>query len=393
MQHSWDPHLALPGPEPLGLEVERAEGLYIYTTDGRRYMDMISGLAINNIGHRHPRVLEAIKEQSEKYLHVMVYGEFHQRPQRDFARLLTSILPAQLNCAYFVNSGTEANEGALKLAKRHTGRRQLIAFKGAYHGSTKGSLSVAGNEEKKAAFQPLLPEVSFLEFNNFAALQDITEATAGVIVEPVQGDAGIRIPSKDWMLALRERCSETGALLIFDEVQTGFGRTGTLFAFEQFDVVPDILTIGKAMGGGLAMGGFIASKELMADFQSNPALGHITSFGGHPLCCAAGHASLQVILDEGLVKHVAAKGHLIRESLNHPTVKEIRQIGLFIAIEMADWETVEAVVKKCLEKGVIGFYFLSCRNSFRLAPPLNITTEQIKEACRLITEAMDEIAG
>lgn len=389
----WDPHLACPSDTPLGLEIERAEGLYLYDTAGKRFMDMISGLAVSNIGHGHPKVKEAIKNQVDKHLHVMVFGEFKQSAQDEFAQLLASVLPDQLNTSYFVNSGTEANEAALKLAKRSTGRSKIIAFSHSYHGSTHGSLSVTGNETKKAAFRPLLPEIEFIPFNNIEALASIDETVAAVIVEPIQGDAGIRIPNKEYMQQLRERCTETGALLIFDEVQTGFGRCGTLFAFELFDVVPDILTIGKAMGGGMAMGAFVSSQTLMDNLKRNPMLGHITTFGGHPVCCAAGAANLGVILEEELVKDVNRKGELIESLLQHNAIVEIRRAGLFMAIEMADWDTVNKVVQQCLHNGVIGFYFLSCRDSFRLAPPINITDAEIREACALIIQSMNEVLG
>ena len=387
----WDPNLACPSDTPLGLEIDRAEGLYLYSTDGKQYMDMIAGLSVSNIGHRHPKVLEAIRNQLDKHLHVMVYGEYKQDAQNRFAKALANVLPEQLNTTYFVNSGTEANEAALKLAKRATGRTRIIAFDHSYHGSTHGSLSVTGNETKKSAFRPLLPDVEFIPFNNIDALSAISNEVAAVIVEPIQGDAGIRIPSKEFMLALRDKCTESGALLVFDEVQTGFGRCGALFAFELFEAVPDILTIGKAMGGGMAMGAFVSSRQLMSQLKSNPVLGHITTFGGHPVCCAAGAANLDVIVSDKLVDHVERKGALLEAKLQHPAIIEIRRVGLFIAVQMKDWEVVHAVVQQCIKNGVIGFYFLSCRDSFRLAPPINITDEQIAEACELIVKSMNEV--
>lgn len=387
----WEPHLACPSDTPLGLEIERAEGLYLWDTDGKRYMDLIAGLAVTNIGHRHPRVIEAIREQLDKHLHVMVYGEYKQITQDRFARLLASVLPAHLNTTYFVNSGTEANEAALKLAKRCTGRQEVVAFHHSYHGATHGSLSVTGNEMKKYAARPLVPGTTFLPFDDAGALNAITSSTAAVIVEPVQGDAGIRIPTNGYLEKLRERCNETGAMLIFDEVQTGFGRCGALFAFERFNVVPDILTIGKAMGGGMSMGAFIASKANMDQLKHNPVLGHITTFGGHPLNCAAGIANLEVILAEQLVDDVNAKGQLFSDLLQHPSIQEVRQIGLFMAVQMESADVVHQVVQQCLKNGVIGFYFLSCRDSFRLAPPLNITAEEIREACGLILKSMEEV--
>ncbi len=392
MASHWNPNLACPGDTPLGIEVQSAQGIYIRTTDGKSYMDLIAGLSVANIGHRHPKVMEAIHAQMDQYLHVMVFGEYIQKPQNRFASLLAEVLPPQLNCTYFTNSGTEANEGALKLAKRHTGRTRIIAFKGAYHGSTHGALSVGGNEQKKYAFRPLLPDVHHLEFNATDQLNAIDETVAAVIIEPIQGDAGIRIPEKSYMQALRARCTATDTPLIFDEVQTGFGRTGRLFAFEHFDVVPDILTLGKALGGGLAMGAFISSREKMADLQSKPMLGHITSFGGHPLCCAAGHASLKAILEEKMLEEVASKGAYLKKMLEpHPVVVEIRQIGLFMAVEMESAQKVNDAVQAFLKQRVIGFYFLSCRNSFRLAPPINITRKELKEAALRLLKALNTL--
>jgi acetylornithine/N-succinyldiaminopimelate aminotransferase len=393
MPATWNPHLACPGDLPMGLEIDRAEGLYLYDVHGKRYMDLISGLAVANIGHGHPNVIKAIKDQVDKHLHVMVYGEYVQSAQNRFANLLTSVLPDLLNSVYFVNSGTEANEAALKLAKRATGRTKIVACNGSYHGSTHGSLSVTGNESKKKAFRPLLPDVYFIDFNDEAQFSIIDENTAAVIIEPIQGDAGIRIPSDFYLMNLRAHCSSTGTLIIMDEVQTGFGRCGSLFAFEQLGCVPDILTLGKALGGGMPMGAFVSSKATMSLLQSEPSLGHITTFGGHPVCCAAGHASLQVIIEERLVEAVMSKGALFKIYLKHSAIRDFRQIGLFMAIELADAETVTKVVERCLVHGVIGFYFLSCRNSFRLAPPLNITEKEIETACALILQSINEVCG
>lgn len=377
---------------PFALDIVKAEGIYLYDRDGKSYMDLISGVSVSNLGHRHPKVVQAIKDQIDSYLHIMVYGEYVQEPQVNFAKKLAEILPKQLNCTYFVNSGTEANEAAFKLSKRYTGRTEIVSMKKSYHGSTHGSLSFTGNEEKKYFVRPLLPDIRFIEFNNKADLEQITEKTACVIIEPIQGDAGIRIPDTSYMQALRKRCYEVGALLIFDEIQTGYGRTGTMFAFEQFDVVPDILTIGKAMGGGMAMGAFISSKKIMHTLANNPMLGHITTFGGHPVCCAAGYATLQAFEEENIVEGVNAKGNLLASLLIHPIVKEIRYRGLFFAVELDSFETVQKVVNKCLERGIIGFWFISCNNAFRLAPPLTITEEEIRKACIVITEVFDEVA-
>lgn len=377
-------HLAQTTPFPLGLEIERAEGLYLYDRQGKRYTDLISGISVSNLGHRHPKVVEAIKAQVDKHLHVMVYGEFVQSSVNALAEKLVSILPQSLNSCYFVNSGTEAIEGALKLAKRYTHRSEIIAFRGAYHGSTHGSLSVSGNETKKRAFRPLLPNVTFLDFNQVDQLEAITEKTAAVVMETIQGDAGIRIPSQEFMTAIRQRCDETGTQLIFDEIQAGMGRTGKWFAFEHFGVVPDILCTAKALGGGLPLGAFIADREKMQSLTHQPMLGHITTFGGNPVSCAAAHATLQAIEDEHLLAEVEAKGQLFEDLLQHERIVEIRRKGLFFAFEFETAEEVQAVVQECLQQGVICFWFLSCPNAFRIAAPLNISEEEIRESCAVI---------
>tara|TARA_R110000796_G_scaffold77584_2_gene173259 strand:- start:137402 stop:138592 length:1191 start_codon:yes stop_codon:yes gene_type:complete len=382
-------HVAQTTPYPLKVEVARAEGTSIFDTDGKEYLDFISGIAVSNIGHRHPHVVKAIKDQLDKYMHVMAYGEFIQSPQNRLAEKLASLLPEQLSTSYFVNSGAEANEGALKLAKRVTGRTQIISCKKSYHGGTHGALSVSGNEMKKYAFRPLLPDVYFIEFNNIDDLAQITEATACVIIEPIQGDAGVRIPSKAYLKALRQRCTETGALLIFDEIQTGYGRTGSLFAFQQFDVIPDILTIAKAMGGGMPMGAFISSKAHMEQLTFNPVLGHITTFGGHPVNCAAAVANLEVIENENLIESVEKKGQLIESLIGHPDIIEIRRIGLMFAVEFKSAERVARIVNQCLEDGLITFWFLSCPESFRLAPPLTISEVDIQRGCAIIKNVIE----
>lgn len=382
--------LAQTNPHPLTLEVASAEGLYLYDAEGRAYADMISGLAVTNVGHRHPRVLAAIQEQLDAYLHVIPYGEFLQSPQVKLAKRLGEVLPEGLSSVYFVNSGAEAVEGSLKLAKRFTGRRQLVACHKSYHGSTHGALSVSGNEKKRQAFLPLLEEVTFITFNDPAELDRITEATAAVIVETVQGDAGVRIPDEGYLRALRQRCDETGALLILDEIQAGFGRTGTLFAFEQFGIVPDILCVAKALGGGMPMGAFIARPEVMKTLSFDPMLGHITTFGGHPVCCAAALAALEVVTS-GVLETVAGKGALLKQQLAHPLVREIRQIGLMLAIDLPSEEITYEVVARCLSRGVITFFFLSNPASFRLAPPLTITEEELRAACAVIREVFDEL--
>lgn len=385
-------HLGQTNEQPFLLEVERAEGIYIYDKSGKAFMDMIAGVAVNNIGHCHPKVISAIKNQLEKHLHVMVYGEFVQEAQNNFGKSLLELLPKTLNCVYTVNSGTEANEAAIKLAKRKTGRMEMIAFSGAYHGSTNGSLSISANEVKKQAYRPLLPEVRFLEWNDTTQLKNITENTAGVIIETIQGDAGVRIPSKEFISLLRKRCDEVGALLIFDEIQCGMGRTGKMFAFEHFNICPDILTLGKALGGGMPIGALVSSKEIMHVFTNNPMLGHITTFGGHPVICAAAAASLEVLKTEIDLTEVERLGFLIETRLNaHAAIKSIRRIGLMFAFEMESAEIVTKLVEKCMKKGLITFWFLSHPHSFRLSPPLNITENEVMDATKLILEALDEL--
>jgi acetylornithine/succinyldiaminopimelate/putrescine aminotransferase len=322
---------------------------------------------------------------------VIPYGEFVLDVQVKLSQKLTGLLPAGLDNLYLVNSGAEANEGALKLAKRYTGRREIIAFDKSYHGSTHGSLSVTGNEKKKNAFRPLLPGIRFLPYNTIDHLGQISHSTAGVIIEPVQGDAGVRIPSDEFMLALRKRCDDTGALLIFDEIQTGFGRTGKMFAFEHFDVVPDVLTIAKAFGGGMPIGGLVSSRKIMTSLSHDPILGHITTFGGHPVACAAALANLEVLTGESLVEGVESKGKLFESLLKHPSIKEIRRMGLMMAVEFENEEIVQRIVQKCLEKGVITFWFLSTADSFRISPPLTITAEEIEMACEMILQAIREV--
>lgn len=376
---------------PYLIEIENASGIYLHSPDGKSYMDMIAGVAVNNIGHNHPKVVNAIKEQVDRHLHVMVYGEFIQKSQLEFSKKLASLLPPKLNCVYTVNSGTEANEAALKLAKRVTGRTELISFRGSYHGSTHGSMSVSGNETKKAAFRPLLPDVQFLAFNNIEDLNRITTRTAGVIIETVQGDAGVRVPSQTFMTALRQRCTEVGALLIFDEIQCGIGRTGRLFAFDHFNVIPDVLTLGKALGGGMPIGALVSSRENLLEFTYNPMLGHITTFGGHPVVCAAAKACLEVMSTEIDYTEVERLGALL-ESLvkENKEIKEVRRIGMMYAFDMESFERVEKVVKRCLEKGLISFWFLSHPYSFRLSPPLTISEEEIRKAAEIINSSIQE---
>lgn len=382
-------HIAQTTPFPIGLEVEKANGSYIYDKNGKAYLDMISGVAVSNLGHNHPKIVEAIKKQVDQYLHVMVYGEFIQEPQNALAQALKSILPENLHNFYFVNSGAEAVEAALKLAKRSTGKTELIACKKAYHGSTHGALSVGGNETKKQAYRPLLPDVKFITHNSLTDLEKITVRTAAVLIEVIQGDAGVRIPSKQWLTALRNKCNETGTLLIFDEIQTGFGRTGKFFAFEHFEVVPDILVLGKALGGGMPIGAVVSSKKRMANFTFNPMLGHITTFGGHPVPCAAGAAFVSALKSEISWQDVEEKGQYLENALKHTIVKEIRRKGLMFAIDLANFTQVKSVFDYCLAQGVITFWFLSTDYSFRLSPPLNISYQELDQAIEIIQEGFD----
>ncbi|MCC6599977.1 MAG: aspartate aminotransferase family protein [Crocinitomicaceae bacterium] len=385
-------HLAQTTMFPFALEIERAEGIYLFDKKGKRYFDMISGIGVSNLGHGNRHIAEAIKSQADQHLHVMVYGEYLQSAQQNAATMLASLLPSSLDCCYFVNSGTEANEAALKLAKRVTGRTRIISCRGAYHGSTHGSLSVSGNETKKSTFRPLLPDIYFIRFNEVEDIDWIDENTACVIMETIQGDAGVRIPDKAYLKAVRKRCDETGALLIFDEIQCGIGRSGTMFAFEQFDVVPDILTLGKALGGGLPVGCMISSTEKMKQFTHDPMLGHISTFAGHPVICAAVAANFEVLQNENIVKDVFEKGNKIARILGaHPAVKHIRHRGLFFAIDMENAEVVQQVVERNLENGLISFWFLSCPWSFRIAPPLIISDKEIEEATAIILSAFDSV--
>lgn len=376
-------------PFPRLLEIEKAEGMYLYDSSGKRYLDLVSGFAVSNIGHRHPRVVQAIKNQADQYLHLTVYGEFVQSPQVKFAEKLSSILPQPLSSVYFVNSGAEATEGAMKLAKRFTGRSELVACINSYHGSTHGALSVMGNEYYKRAYRPLLPGIRFIQFNHLEDLEHINTETAAIIMETIQGEAGVRTPNPEYMQALRKRCDETGTLLILDEIQTGFGRTGKLFGFEHYQIQPDILLLAKGMGGGMPIGAFISSIEIMSVLKENPILGHITTFGGHPLSCAAGLANLEVILEENLFKDVDLKESLFRKYLQHPEIKEIRGKGLMLSIQLSNFAQVEYVSNYCSEKGVIIDWFLHCDHAMRIAPPLIISEAEIKSACQIILEALD----
>ncbi len=385
-----DQHLAQTNPFPLGMVIERAEGIYLYGPNGERYIDFVSGIGVNNLGHGQPEILSAIHEQVDRHLHAMVYGEFVQRSQVQAAEILTSMLPEQLDCCYFVNSGTEAVEAAMKLMKRVTGRHQMVSFVGAYHGNTQGSMSVSYNEKKKSAFRPLLPEIYFIRLNNWDDLNMITTETAGVILETIQGDAGIRIPNPLYMKALQERCKEVGAMLVLDEIQCGMGRTGKVFAFEHYDIIPDAIVLGKALGGGMPIGCLVSSKDNIEMLSHSPILGHISTFAGHPVACAAAGAALKIYRDSDVVDKVEAKGQWIESQLmNHPKVKEIRRKGFYFAIDLEDEHVVQQVVERCLSKGLITFWFLSCPWSFRIAPPLTINEKEMQEAVDILLWALD----
>ena len=377
-------------PSPLMIEIESAEGVYLYGPDGKQYFDLISGVSVSNVGHNHPKVVEAIKNQVDSYTHLMVYGELIMTPQVEYARRLAENLPSSLNTCYFVNSGSEAVEGALKLAKRYTRRTRIISFTNAYHGSTHGALSIQGRETYKNAFRPLLPDIFQIDFNDENALSLIDNKTACVIVEPVQGEAGVILPRGNFLNKIRSRCNETGALLIFDEIQTGMGRTGYMFATIRYNVVPDILLLAKALGGGMPLGAFISSDKIMSVLSSDPPLGHITTFGGHPVCCAAGNAALGVIIEEGLAEKCNLKSSLFKERLKHHLISEVRGEGLMLAVQLTDRAYVPYVVSNAHRYGLIIDFFLFCDNALRLAPPLIITDDEIVLACRLLLDLLDD---
>nr|WP_172281026.1 aspartate aminotransferase family protein [Chryseobacterium sp. LAM-KRS1] len=373
-----------------GFEVEKAEGSYIFGTDGKRYLDFVAGVSANTLGHSHPKIVNAIKEQAEKYLHVMVYGEYAQDKPVALCRLLAEATPDPLEVTYLVNSGAEAIDGSLKLAKRYTGREEIISFKDSYHGNTHGALSVSGNEYHKREFRPLLPMVSFIEFNNEDDLDKITEKTACVILETIQGAAGFLVPQNDYLKKLKKRCEEVGALLILDEIQPGFGRTGKLFSFEHYGIVPDILVMGKGMGGGVPVGAFMSSKEIMNSLSHSPKLGHITTFGGNPLIAASSYATLKEILESGLMNEVDRKEELFRELLVHPKISNINGRGLMLAVNLGSPEYTLKVAQKCMEKGLVVFWQLYRNEYLRISPPLTISLEEIKEGCQIILEVLNE---
>lgn len=385
-------HVAQTSDFPLGLEIESGEGMYLYDREGKTYLDLIAGIGVSSLGHRHPQVVNAAKAQLDKYLHTIVYGEFVLAPQVKLASLIAANLPDPLNSVYFTNSGTEATEGAMKLAKRYTGRHEFVAATHSYHGSTQGSASLMWPKDFTQAFHPLLPGVRHLEFNSDDCLAKITEKTAAVILETVQAEWGIRRPRKAWLQAVRKRCDEVGALLILDEIQAGYGRTGTLWAFEQYGVVPDILLIAKGMGGGMPIGAFVAAREMMHTLASDPILGHITTFGGHPVSTAAGLATLETLLAENLIAQVATKEQLFLDLLQHPRIKDVRSAGLWLAVELADFEEIQTVIKYCLKEGLITDWFLFNDRSLRIAPPLIISEPEIRQACAIILAGLDSLA-
>ena len=378
---------------PLELEITHAKGSYIYSTDGKKHLDFVAGVSACTLGHQHPRVVNAIKEQVDQYLHVMVYGEYIQKPAVEFCKLLAQNLPESLNKTYLVNSGTEAIEGALKLAKRATGRTQLISCINAYHGNTQGSMSILGNEERKGAFRPLLPNVDFITFNNEAHLQRITNQTAAIVLETIQGSAGFIVPQNDFLLKVRKRCDEVGALLILDEIQPGFGRTGKLFGFQNFNIVPDILVMGKGMGGGMPVGAFTANEKLMDLLAYDPKCGHITTFGGNPVIAAASLATLQELLETDLMPQTLVKEQLFRKLLKHPLITEIHGMGLMLAPMTPSEEITNKVILKCKEKGLVLFWLMFEGRAIRITPPLTISEDEIKEGCAILIEALNEIQG
>ncbi len=376
---------------PLQLEIDRAEGIYMYDPSGKAYIDLISGISVSNVGHRHPKVIDAIRQQLDRYMHLMVYGELVQSPQVQLARAITDTLPAPLDQVYLVNSGSEAIEGALKLAKRYTDRAEILSCRNAYHGSSAGALSAGGNEIFKQNYRPLIPGHRHIPFNSKEALDQITERTAAFLVETIQGEAGVVIPDEDYFKAVRKRCDETGTLLILDEIQAGFGRTGKFWAFEHYGITPDILTSAKGMGGGMPIGCFISSKEIMQTLTENPILGHITTFGGHPVSAAASLATLRIIHDEGLMNEIPVKEKLFKELLNHPQIRTVRGKGMLLAVEFDSFERLKKIIDKAIEWGLLTDWFLFCDNAMRIAPPLTITENEIGKACGLIVKAIDSV--
>lgn len=378
-------------PHPLGLEVQSAKGSYIYTTDGKSHLDFVAGVSACSLGHCHPKVVKAIQQQANNYLHVMVYGEYAQSPAINYTKLLHQKVSIPNAKTYLVNSGTEAIEGALKLARRYTGKQEIIAAKNAYHGNTMGSLSLMNFEERKKPFRPLLPGISFIEFNNEESLNSITDKTAAVILETIQGGAGFILPKNNFLKKIKQKCKEVGALLILDEIQPGFGRTGKLFAYEHFDITPDILVIGKGMAGGLPVGAFVASEEIMDSLSNNPKMGHITTFGGNPVIAAAALATLKEICNTSLITETLQKEKLFRKLLAHPLISEIRGKGLMLAAIVKSEEIANQVILEAKEQGLILFWLLFENKAIRITPPLTISEEEIKKGCNIILSILDKI--
>lgn len=372
------------------LEIERAEGIYLYTAAGEKYLDLVSGVSVSNLGHGHPSVVAAVKDQADQHMHLMVYGEFVQSPQVQYAGWLVDHLPEQLDNVYFVNSGSEAVEGALKLAKRVTGRHEIVAFKNAYHGSTHGALSVLGDSSFQSGYLPLLPGITHIEFNNDAQLSSIDERTAAVIIEPIQAEAGIIEPENGFLQKLKDRCHQTGALLVFDEIQTGFGRTGKLFAFEHYDVVPDIICFAKSFGGGMPLGAFVSSTDHMKTLTFDPPLGHITTFGGHPVSCAAGLAAQSCLMENDLINHANRMGQIYRRTLNHEAIQGIRGKGLFLAVSLDSYISLPVFIQSAFKNGLILDQFLFCKNAFRISPPLIIDKEDVEYSVEMLLKAIEE---
>lgn len=385
-------HIAQTSSSPLALEIEHAEGVYLYDKSEKKYIDLIAGISVSNLGHSHPKVVNAIKKQVDKYLHTLVYGEFVLSPQVQLAELLVKHLPDSLDSVYFVNSGTEATEGALKLAKRVTGRPNIVSCYKSYHGSTHGSISLMSESYFTAPFRPLLPNISHIEFNEEIQLDRINEQTACVIMETVRAEIGVMKPSQNYLKKVRQRCDEVGALLILDEIQVGCGRTGSLFAFEQYDIVPDILLLAKGFGGGMPLGAFVASREKMLAFTDNPILGHITTFGGHPVCCAAGLASLEVLTEQKeIIDEVTQKANLFKKLIQHEAILDFRNAGLLMAIQLDSFEHVNAVIQECLKNGLVTDWFLFNAEAVRIAPPLIITEEEIRAASEILLNAIKTV--
>ncbi|RYY50652.1 MAG: aspartate aminotransferase family protein [Chitinophagaceae bacterium] len=386
-------HVGQTSQAPLALNIVEAAGSKLWDAKGKEYIDLIAGISVCNVGHRHPAVVAAIKAQADKYLHIMVYGELVENPQVLYAKALTNKLPDTLNSVFFTASGSEATEGAMKLAKRYTGRTQVISFKNSYHGSTQGALSIMGSEYWQQAYRPLLPDVMQLRYNNFEDLDNITQLTACVVAETIQAEAGVLPPLNGWLKALREKCTHTGTLLVLDEIQCGFGRNGSLWAFEQFDVVPDVLLLGKALGGGMPLGAFVADKKIMDSLSFNPVLGHINTFGGHPVSCAAGLAAFEVLVNENYIAQVFTKEKLFHQLLQHPLIRNINSVGLMMAVEFADFETNKKIIDACIESGVFTDWFLFAAASLRIVPPLNISNEEITKACAIILSVLERYSN